>query len=109
MLGKAVIRQGWYWGASRTPVVGEGSGGALGAPRELKPRRGRALGVLGAFPPQSGRVPPQPHRPQRVDVDEAGGVGGFIVPLHVHAAERKAPSPGWGGRGAAFWEGRGCR
>lgn len=63
-------------------------------PPEPELGRGRALGLLGPFPPLLGEVPPGPHRPQRVDVDEAGGVSGLIVPLHVHAAERKAWSLG---------------
>lgn len=51
--------------------------------------------MLGAFPP-SGRVL---LRPERVDVDEAGGVGRLVVPLHVHAVERKALSLPWGNWG----------
>lgn len=84
-------------GAGCTPVVGGGSVHPESPSWEGEGPRGG----LGAFSPPSGRVPPPPHRPQRVDVDEAGGVGGLVVPLHVHAAERKALSLGWGGPGGA--------
>lgn len=80
MLGKAVIRQGW-------------GSGRLSASRRSVGARGRAES-FGDGGGDTGRSPP--HRPQRVDVDEAGGIGGLVVPLHVHAAERKAVSPLWG-------------
>lgn len=87
-------------------MVGGGSEGALGAPRGAQARKGENPGGSGGLSPPTREGPPQPHRPQRVDVDEASGVGGFVVPLHIHAAERKAQSLGWGGhRGAwsSFW------
>lgn len=98
MLGKAAIKQGWYWEGWWHPTVqGELEKGAWFTPR-ARVRKGMSPGVLGAFPP-IGEGPARPHRPQRVDVDEAGGIGRLVVPLHVHAAERKAPSLRWDSRG----------
>lgn len=77
----------------------------LGSPPEPEGGQGRAPGCWGLFPHGGGSH--SPPRPEGVDVDEAGGVGGLVVPLHVHAAERKARALPWdsGGIGAALWEG----
>lgn len=89
------------------PGGGWGLEGRLRCTPRARAGKGKSPGGAGGFPPSSERVPPRPHGPQRVDVDEAGGVGGLVVPLHVHAAERKAPSLGWevleGDGGGGSW------